>query len=1092
MKRFILIACSLLVGTKSFSQASEYYLPSVTDGRWYILKKNVKVKLPEKYDYVNCFDAKGFAFFSVGANFGVLDTTGEEVLSAKHKEMVQYGNGMFRYTTEKGYLLISLVNKTSIPCNWSEQFTENWIRFKQEGNEYVMHTSWKTPLNLLDTKSLLFVRCNYVYIKNFDQSYTLYDQDGTLVETNPEIINHSENSLYVKGKKVHFFVNENGKYNLPLAAKNVRYTNKTVSYLFKESVWMVDIATKQVKFSVKGEDLVFAKTFYYLYKENKVGMVSLDGKLVFPAEYSFFRQSQGNFIVCKDGSTGIVNANGKLVVPCIYQSILPSGAFYRTTFFNGENGLLSSLTFREIIPPYFNKITVSGMTVRAWDRKGLVIVELDELHNEVNRIFLDNVVSMNVYNDVSKNRRLDARLLNIGWFYTTKFTENAKDKTRSSYYLWGIKKEDSIVVSARYRTPVYVENAGFSLLASKKIKDAFTSNLFGEVRVNENTYVYEAFNVEKHRVFSKFSVLQLDTMDFLTKEFARIQTEHSLGYITKSGIANECMYIDDEYDGMTRFCHGGKAEFWKGNNEIHVTFPTFISTDNFSSINTSHLTIHQAKWNFLSNNGDSIFKTPFLYACNFQKGTALVKGEKGWGVVSKDSVVIPTVFTNVKRVSQASDTLFLVSRIKDRVLFLDTNLKVLPFSITKIEQKSDSLLVIRSGDDYHLVNHEYKVLETSKRKYYLINKHYVVNKIGKTYVIRTSNLKEIGTSIYQPIQFINEALFTVEKNNRFAIFNLNGDTVKGFLFKSIHVEGKFVYTLSLENKLEVFNNQLKAILHKKHVTLMDVKIDTIKDLVGVQLERKVLVFNSNTMQVAKLELEENEFLSSINNGLIFTDKARILNTKGECLNPGFPIRGYAWEDRNYFIFNDIYDRSHILDKNGVELYQDLDLFDLFYHGEDVISFHDQENRKVVMDMRNNQRYLYCDFAVGQFNSGYLLLLIDGKYVYVNRQFLPVFQKEFENALPFSNGFACVYVNNGWTILGKDGFQKSFPHYEDISQVAPSIFNVETHAVYGVYDNKGKVIVKPEYNQIRFLDNAIIQASKMGEIDYFNFQGVKLD
>lgn len=1091
MKRLlVLLILSLQLGNLR-AQTINYALPKVENGQWFIALGQTKVKLPTSYNYVHYFDNTGHAYFCNGSKYGIIDSTGKEKLAAKQHEIVQYSNGLFRYAVEKGYLLHSLKTNSKTPCSWSKQIAENWIYFKQEGNSFILHTSWKDALPILSEKSIEKIAYNYIYVCKNDLRFSLYLPDGTLLEENPEIVREEYDAFYVKGVKNHFILNANGKIILPLEASNVRIQANYFTYCFKEKVHLIDNETNKEILVADGDGIVPYKSKYYVYKNNRVGLIDANGKQILPPKYNNFYELQGNYVVTQNGNVGLVNEVGDVLIPTIYQSITQQGEYYLTTLFTGTKGLISAVNYKELLSPYYTKITTDGTSIRAWDNTRLVIIELEKDHSEKNRLYLNNVISMNTYKDITKLRFLDPRLFKIGWFYTSKTTTNESNKTRTTNYLWGIEQNDSVRVKARFRTPTYVENALFSLVPSKKLADKIESKLLGTILIGNNKFGSDAFNFMQFKKANKNLIIAMDSTDFYTKDFARIHTTKSLGIISKSGATKELLFIDEAFNGYSRFCQSGEIEKIK-EKKGNIQIPSFLVNTGYISNQNTRVKITKGCWNYLRNNGDSVFNEPFLSASNFYKKTAIVQRKKGFGVIRADSVVIPTVFSSIKRISQAKDTLFLVNRNRYFITYVDSNLQILDVSNCKILATSDSITVIQKGSNYQLLSSANQVLETSPRMYYLIHDHYVMHKEGKNYVIRDSKLHVVGNSVLKPLEFIDDTHFIVENHNRNAVFNLNGDTVIGFGNGDLYYSNGFLRAFGKDDYIHVYNKKLEPIIRKKHANIIDVVCDFSQQYIAITVHQKAYVYDQTGKQVAKIALQKEENLYQIYFKLVLTSLGRLINFQGECINATSLETSFNSIDSNYFVYYDQFDKGHIVTSAGNMFLEEEIKINLNYLGEEVFSYKDTMDNFVIYDARNQQKYLYAEYVKGKFSDGFLLVKIDGNFEFVDRNFQNIFQKSFDDAQPFNQGMAPVMIDKNWTLIGKQGFQKSLPTYNYIEKKGVNLYSIESHNYYGIYDSHGKVIIEPSYLSIHFLASGILQATKLGVIDYFTLDGRKLD
>lgn len=1090
MKRYILLVISISLGTRITAQTGNYSLPLVENGQWFIARGDEKIKLPQEYNYVNHFDNLGYAYFCNGTNYGVIDTTGKVKISGKQFEIVQYSNGLFRYAVEKGYILQSLKNNTKTPCSWSKKLDENWLCYKQEGNSYVMHTSWKNAIPILSEKSITSMQYGFLYVMKYDLSYSLYNSDGVLLEENPEIVREINTNFYVKGAKNHFILNSNGKITLPINASNVQVKPNYITFCSQGKVHLIEQENNLELFSADGDNLTPYKNKYYVYKDFRVGLLDAKGKQILPPIYRNFYELQGNYVVNRNGNSGLCDSEGKELIPCVFQSITPQGEYYRTTIFTGTCGLYSGVTFKEIYAPYFNKINIDQLNLRAWDNTRLVLVEMDKNHNEKNRLYLNNVISINTYKDNSKLNVFDPRLFKLGWFYTSKMKTNEETKSRTTTYSWGIQIDDSVRIKPRFRTPTYVANANFSLVPTKKLDNIIETSLLGSIEIGNTLMGHDAIHNEKLKTMNTSPILLFDSTDFYSKEYARMHTNKSFGIVTKDGISHEYFYVDNDYDGYARFCKSGKLEA-ETNNKSNVTYPDFILN---SRLNTSdaqkNIRINNASWNYLNVKGDSIFKEPFLYASNFYKKTAVVQGKKGFGVIRNDSIIIPTVFSSIARIPQAKDTLFLVTRKREKMNYLDSNLHELKITISAIVDRSDSLIVIRNGTNYQLLSSANKILESGPRKYFLMNKHYVIHKERKQFIIRNSSLQEIGRSPLKPIEFINDTHFFVEYHKRKAVLNVQGDTLIDFRYTDLENHQRFILGIDEEFVIHVFNNKFKQIIHKKPKKSYSVKTSYEGEIIALQIDNTIHMYNQLGKHVSKFHLDKKQFIVEIYRNLITTSDNQFLTVEGVPIPLKNKYYSTLFVDSNYFGYQDIYGKCHLHTPNCSDVLSKEIKYFLKYHGDDVFSYIDSLGVYTIHDLKNNQKYLYAKEVIGKFSDGFLLLKIENTYEFVDRNFQNIFQKSFDFATPYKHGMAAVMLDKNWTIIGKQGFQKSLPNHEEIECIGPNLYCIETHNYYGIYDSHGKVIVPASYLKIEFT-NGIIQATRLGVIDYFTMDGKKI-
>lgn len=1064
-------------------------LPIIVNGKWFLLSDTTKIELPSTYTYVNLFDKNGLAFYLEGNASGFIDQKGKEIDRLFYENIEQIGNNMYLYTTDDGFEINSISSNKKIKCDWSRQLEEDWLVYHKDSAEFVFHSNWDHGISLSDSNSIHYHSFNHLVMK-YDSLFILYDSKGNILDSSEAEFQCETFYFYYKGTKAHLICDRNGSWNLPLGASNVAVDEKYIHYTFQNKSYILENETKKIIMSATCDYIDFFENNFQIRRGDLVGIINKKGEKLIPVEYSSIYRSMDHYIVSKNGMTGFLNLSYKEVIPCKYSYIYNNGDFFYTFSTMGYKGLISTKSYKEILPPIFEKLSIQSSIINAWSNNRLHIIELDNNQGIKNKIILDDVLTINkkIKTDFAQNRRppFDERLLSIGWVYDTTSMLDKKNNWTGTKYTWGIKNEnDSLIQKKTLATPLYIDKADFSLLPVGKSKLSYMNMSCGnEKNPDLNLYkIYNLINYKTGKKNSKYAIYDFDSLDYQQYSFARFSHRNGFGIVTTTGDIMSVSYIEPRDNEFIRYCtSNGYQLSTPGDKESIYMSNHHLKAKNYNNYCGSPVKFLDANWNFLNKEGDSLFQEPFLFAQNFHKKTAIVKGKNGWGVVNKDSIVIPLEYTCVDRLSFFADTIFKVQLNHKNAIYLDSNLNVLPLNGIVYEQSTADISIFRYSGGYKMINSENQLIKEGIKSLKVKQFNRIICKEKKVYKILNIKGIEIGESHHKPIDFLDENHFTICIDSKFGVLNLDGDTVISCQFNEITQIGTKI--IAKENS---FSNLYTA----NYTLIKTIKegiflIDSISQNWSILDSKGMTIFDQNNVRIHKWKTTQ-KFIHFYQNHL-FTEKGLIFTLDGlPVLNIPQHIDFKIFSD-NYFALKDTKEEWHLYDSSWNEITKkELKNKNIIYHGDHVFSMSNKMGF-MVYDLKNQKEYSQFSKITGDFSSPYLLAEKNKKYLYINRQFIDTFNRKFKKATLFNNGFACITEGSGWTIIGKDGLSKSLPSYPTLKQVGPQLFESRSIPTYGFIDSQGNVLIKPIYEKITILPQGIIQAIREGEIHYYDYKG----
>ncbi len=530
---------------------------------------------------------------------------------------------------------------------------------------------------------------------------------------------------------------------------------------------------------------------------------------------------------------------------------------------------------------------------------------------------------------------------------------------------------------------------------------------------------------------------------------------------------------------------GTKIRNTTADNKESVSMNDCFTGVNMPGYKNKTVKFIDAKWNFLNQNGDSLFSTPFEFAQNFYKKTAVVKGKDGWGVVNSNKIIIPLKYSSIERIPLFMDTLFKVQITQKGAIYLDTNLSNLSYTGMKFDKGNGINSVFSSKDNYRLIGTKGNVLMDNITNIKLKKFNYMIVKENKQFSIYDVFGRKIGESKICPTDFIDKEHFTYEDKGRKGVIGLNSDTIIPIDYDEINLIGTKILAVGKKNsRLYSANYELiKEIVTGKFL------VDSITGTWAISNPSTMVMYNAENKKIGKWKTTEK--FSHYYANYFFSEKGGIYSLKGKQIKTIVKFDEVIFYPEHFFSLQDQSKKWHLYSLDLREISDpQLENRKFEYHGDQVFSVHNKGGF-TVYDLKNDQQYQDFTSIRGDFTSEFIVAEKSNKYFFVDRNFTDTFKRRYQQVVEFKNNFACVSDGKGWTIIGKDGYTKKMPSYPEIKQVGYQLFETSKKPLYGIIDSNGKTIIDPIFEKLTILNYGVIQAIKEGEIYYFDFSGNNL-
>lgn len=1059
------------------------------DGRWIIFQGAHRVELPESYYDVGMLDQLGITHFAEKGKYGLLNTQGDVIVPAQYGRMESLGYGTFGVLSEGSNYILRYDDGivTMDSCLRWEKEDSHWIQvFCADGMKVVNLPSGKT----WSLSSGIFLSdIQYGYAQLIENgSEILYDYKGDSIALGGGSVEFNLDYVRIRTKEYDRLVMEHKTFELPLGVLSLSITSEMIQFTMDKRTVYWDFHGNSI-LDVPYQSITMCRDGMYIVQNNFLkGIMSNNGEELCPLRYRELVSYGEYFVATDDNGTGLIRPDGTVLIPLKYNSVIRKGPFFEVRSNINRVGLYSISDRRMILEPVYNNISISRDRVRAWLGNKLRILTYDENTKITDDFTLTNTLSK--FQALKNSKRVDTRLYSLGWFDESIPIVDNEGFTIGSKVKWGLKNdEDSVLIEPRFNAPLFVPEMKFSL-----IQIGFYSEYWGGVDLN-NVKQYMAFDVNKARPMAVDPIISIDSTDGIVKDYVRYTSTNGMGYITKDNIIHPLTYMDIENESIIRVAKSKSNTFVGVENKSFEGVQLFYygigeeekryRNVEFKGKSYSKVVYPDAEWNFLAKNGELLFPEPFEYVAPFKYGTSIVKRNGVWGLCNKDSIILPIKYSEVKRLKEFDDTVFRVQLVPTGMRFMDTLSNPLEVSITRVSKSTPSFAIVQSGRKVLVLDNNYEVVSEEANSYRLLSDKAYYQRDRKEYHIYNEDGRRLMTTNTKPIDILHDQLVVFKDGSKYGLLDSYGDTLYDGRFKFIGEVGDYVLLDSGEEQILLDSDGNWLTAEKKDMIL----VDPITGNYAACNGQRAIIYSLKGDKITKVKAKTpTQF---VNNALIRTGRESFV----------IPI------DEAERTFPSSFDEVILADGNGTILvvddsmyYYDLN-WEPFNNGNSfprakylgngiLVSRNDSTNLlfspQMIKHFSRNARFDKKGFC-----DGLVRVDEDGKSYFINRDMEDAFNREFDDASTFVNGYTAVKVTGGWTIMDKKGYQKSIGAFDKITPDGNNIFSTSKKPLYGLYTASGIEILPPEFEKISFPDEHVIQGIREGEIFYFTRSGEPL-
>jgi transcriptional regulator with XRE-family HTH domain len=118
----------------------------------------------------------------------------------------------------------------------------------------------------------------------------------------------------------------------------------------------IESQNKEIDFSKDFDEFKIEGNFMFVTKNNKHGLMNLDGETIIPCEYNMFEIEDNYVLTVKGNKRGLMNLDGKTIIPCEYTRFKIEDSYVFVSKYN-KHGLMN-LDGKTIIPCEYDTMKI--------------------------------------------------------------------------------------------------------------------------------------------------------------------------------------------------------------------------------------------------------------------------------------------------------------------------------------------------------------------------------------------------------------------------------------------------------------------------------------------------------------------------------------------------------------------------------------------------------------------------------------------------------------------------------------------------------------------------------------------------------------
>lgn len=628
-------------------------------------------------------DYNGYLPVKIHGEYGLIDTKGNLVLQPQYENI--YPANDYKYYKIKenqrfGYIDTNFNLVVKPEWNETKFIDQDYILTRKNSNFYVYKTENQRVVNVGDSVAAVKVLDKDLFAVNRSGYWNVINFSGeVIIKDSLDNVNNLFDLLNIEKNGKFGLFSKNGKEMMPpqnssiyqinglaiIYCRNAKYgIADTSGIILTEAVWdnysrlgnciRVKKESFEGLFSIKNKKFFikpdkyesirfFDDNHFAAVSKSGLGLLNLNGEVLVPPEYTEITVMEDFIRVSKGGTYGFYNKSGRLIVPCKHTQLARDENFMIAK--DDDKYTVYSFSGAEIYKGYADEIICTNNSIKVYIDSTVVITQINETGDISDKETFENVGRIKV------RKWDDSNLNNIFNFISNQgITINTDFARRDGpwFYVdslkkWGLMdKNDSVLIKPSYAS-IYrnLLDDSLTIVQKKATKKSIINNNFGII----------------NEVSGKFKIpLRITDIwieDFDKQQYARcMMSNYKFRILWESGTLDHVNYtfIDNGATYPTRVNEGGRSSL-----SYYVDYSKLGINKYYQDISDK---ITGGKWGYIDSTGYMIIRPVYLEAGSFSNGVAIVGGENGKGMISKDTSLTSLIYNDVIRAKNSGDSLF--------------------------------------------------------------------------------------------------------------------------------------------------------------------------------------------------------------------------------------------------------------------------------------------------------------------------------------------------------------------------------------------------------------------------------------------------
>jgi len=1045
------------------------YLPVKTNGKTALIDKTGNIVFPAHYDNIYPFDGDNLIKIELNGLFGLADSSlkiimhpafselrflkGNYVLAGNNQNfsildilkgnMIQIGDSVseVKYLTDDVFIVKKNSKWSAVRINGKTIEGKDWNEIKPLFSCIVASKNNKYGLFTIDGKEILPV----VY-----SSVTSLEKIAVLVR---------DSQGFMIADTAGAFFDTTRWDDVKAEGKCIRLKKDTNAGLF--SVPAKKMIIEPGQFS---DFEFFSADLFLVHRNGKKGLINSLGTQIIPVNANvidYFENSY--FLVQMDAGYGLYSVNGNKIIDCKHDMIIKNENFFICNDLTSYS--VYSISGQELWTGLADDIFCKGRTVKIYNGDAITLINVKtngeesarETFEEVGRINVDKNASnlTNLFANASRRVNINLNRRDGNWFYVDTLGR------------WGLKNDkDSIIMK-----PLYLQ------IYRNLVNDSMVIVMRRYSIENSFFIRYGVVNEKTGKFVTPLVIYDIVTDDLRKKTYARcLLKDNSFAMLHKNGRLGKSRYayIGDSYDGMALFNIYGDID-----KRYRTSVWEAFTISSFEAYLRNFIT--SGKWGYIGDNSEIKIDAQFDYAERFINKTAIVNKNGYTGIITPDTVLLAFKYNTIERIAGMGDSLFFLRNFnREYGLSDESGTYLTDCSFDYIEDYSENRMKYYNNGLFGFLDQNGKTVieaQFAKAEKFSEGLAAVSNGMKYGFADTLGNLN-IDYSFKKPGQF-HEGICVVPKGAGYGYINTNGDYINQIVYRKCNDFSNGLGVVIYQGKYGAVDKSGKEIIKPVYASLSDFDQQGYarfkkKDKYGIiDAAGKVII----PARYSKLGMPSEGLMSfsdDVYTGFMTMDKKIKIPAAYKSANDFKQSRSLVRDGSRYGYIDT---SGQMVIPAGYSKAED------FFHGcavvkgknwgmiglsgDTLISFEYGKITRVhdTLFLADNNDSIFLFDAFGRKLTG-----VDNDYLISSVS---------------SNLLILYKYRQGYSAVSFSGDEVYKMNYSELTWIGDRFFRYQSMSNNGLADNKGNVIVEPEFEKIEWFGDNIFKISKGEEYGYLS-------